>query len=557
MADVTQDFLRRKAAEISALRAISRAIGSALDLDTTLHLITNTTAEVMGMDSCSIYLRDPAGEYLVLKATTGLAPDAVGRARLRFGEGLTGWAAGEGKPVASSDAASDPRFVYLPETHEYNFRSLAAVPLVTAGKVIGAINVQTTAQHDYPDDELELLGVIADLAAGAIEKATLYDNMRRQIMELSTLAEVSQTVTSPLYLEEILRLILEMAARMLDAKTCSLMLIDETTGELVIAAAQSAGHAYLNRPRVKVGEGITGLVARQARAIAVFDVLAEPRFLAKEMAEQEGLRALLSVPLVVRDKAIGVVNCYKASPHRFTDAETTLLTTLANQTALAIENANLVVRSAVIREMHHRVKNNLQTIAMLLRLQLRDGREVSGREVLTETINRVLSIAAVHEILSVEGFRLINLRQLLERVADSVTHGMSRPGVSIDVSVRGDDIYLASQQATSLALAVNELLQNAFEHAFPQRTTGRIEIRVTQQETGLMLEVEDDGRGLPQKFDPTTGADLGLKIVHALVTEDLGGTLVFSGGAPHRTVPGGGGTRAVITIPRISGNARE
>ena len=557
MADVTQDFLRRKTAEISALRAISRAIGSALDLDTTLHLITKTTAEVMGMDSCSIYLLDPAGEYLVLKATTGLAPDAVGRARLRFGEGLTGWAAGKGKPVASSDAASDPRFVYLPETHEYNFRSLAAVPLVTAGKVIGAINVQTTAQHEYPDDELELLGVIADLAAGAIEKATLYDNMRRQIMELSTLAEVSQTVTSPLYLEEILRLILEMAARMLDAKMCSLMLIDETTGELVIAAAQSAGHAYLNRPRLKVGEGITGLVARQARAIAVFDVLAEPRFLAKEMAEQEGLRALLSVPLVVRDKAIGVVNCYKASPHRFTEAETTLLTTLANQTALAIENANLVVRSAVIREMHHRVKNNLQTIAMLLRLQLRDGREVSGREVLTETINRVLSIAAVHEILSVEGFRLINLRQLLERVADSVTHGMTRPGVSIDVSVRGDDIYLASQQATSLALAVNELLQNAFEHAFPQRTTGRIEIRVTQQETGLMLEVEDDGRGLPQKFDLTTGADLGLKIVHALVTEDLGGTLVFSGGAPHRTVPGGGGTHAVITIPRISGNARE
>src|SRR3989454_1178533 len=474
MADVTQEFLRRKTAEISALRAISRAIGSALDLDTTLHLITKTTAEVMGMDSCSIYLLDPAGEYLVLKATTGLAPDAVGRARLRFGEGLTGWAAGEGKPVASSDAASDPRFVYLPETHEYNFRSLAAVPLVTAGKVIGAINVQTTAQHEYPDDELELLGVIADLAAGAIEKATLYDNMRRQIMELSTLAEVSQAITSPLYLEEILRLILEMAARMLDAKTCSLMLVDEATGELGI-----------------------------------------------------------------------------------TDAETKLLTTLANQTALAIENANLVVRSAVIREMHHRVKNNLQTIAMLLRLQLRDGREVSGREVLTETINRVLSIAAVHEILSVEGFRLINLRQLLERVAGSVTHAMSRPGVQIDVAVRGDDVYLTSQQATSLALAVNELLQNAFEHAFLGRTTGRIEIRMAQQEASLILEGEDDGQGLPQRFDPTAGTDLGLKIVRALVTEDLGGTLVFSGGGGQHAAPGAAGTRAVITVPRIASNARE
>src|SRR5256886_1598915 len=265
MADVTQEFLKRKTADLSSRGAISRARGSALDLDTTLHLIPKTTAEVMGMDSCSIYLLDPSGELLVLKATTGLAPDAVGRARLRFGEGLTGWAAREGKLVAGSEPARVPGFVYLRETNEYNFRSLAAVPLLTAGKVIGAINVQTTAQHDYPPNELELLGVIADLAAGAIEKATLYDNMRRQIMELSTLAEVSQAITSPLYLEEILRLILEMAARMLDAKMCSLMLVDEATGELVIAAAQSAGQAYLNRPKLKVGEGKIGRASCRER----------------------------------------------------------------------------------------------------------------------------------------------------------------------------------------------------------------------------------------------------------------------------------------------------
>lgn len=546
MADITQELLKRKTAEISALREISRAIGSALDLDTTLHLITKTTAQVMGMDSCSIYLLDPTSEYLVLKATTGLAADAVGQARLRMGEGLTGWAAKEGRPVASSDAATDPRFVYLPETHEYRFRSLAAVPLMTAGKVLGAINVQTTAQHEYTEDELELLGVIADLAAGAIEKATLYDRMHRQIMELSTLAEVSQTLTSPLYLEEVLRLIVEMAARMLDAKTCSLMLIDEATGELAIAASQSAGAAYLNRPRLKVGDGITGQVAREGKLIAVPDVLEDPRFLAKDMAEQEGLRALLSVPLTVRDKVIGVFNCYKAKPHHFTDAEVKLLTTLANQTALAIENSTLVVRSAVIREMHHRVKNNLQTIAMLLRLQLRDGRAVSGREVLTETINRILSMAAVHEILSVEGFRLINLRQLLERVAENVTIAMNRPGLVLDVSVRGDDVYLATQQATSLALAVNELLQNAFEHAFPKRSSGRIEIRVMKRDAGLALEVEDDGRGLPEGFDPAGGTDLGLKIVRALVVEDLGGTLEFSGDV---------GTRAVIMIPLVEHRA--
>src|SRR5207247_8506529 len=114
------------------------------------------------------------------------------------------------------------------------------------------------------------------------------------------------------------------------------------------------------------------------------------------------VRSMLAVPLRVRDRTLGVVNCYTDRRHEFTQGEINLLQTLANQTALAIENAGLVVKSAMVREMHHRVKNNLQMIAMLLRLQLRDGREVSGREVLTETINRVLSIATVHEILAAE-----------------------------------------------------------------------------------------------------------------------------------------------------------
>lgn len=542
MTNHQQDALKRKAAEITALRAISQAIGAALDLDTTLHLITQATSEVMGMDSCSIYLLDPGKEYLVLKASTGLAEAAVGRARLRVGEGLTGWTVREGQPVSSSDAANDPRFVYLPETHEYHFRSLAAVPLVTAGRVLGAINVQTTTTHEYTPEEMELIGLIADLAAGAIEKATLYDSMRRQIMELSTLAKVSETVTSPLYLEEILHLIVEMAARMLDVKTCALMLIDADTGDLVISAAHSAGPAYLNRPHLKVGDGITGLVARTGKPICVVDVQHEPRFLSKEMAAQEGLRALLSVPLTVRDRVIGVFNCYKGQPYQFADSEIQLLTTLANQTALAIENANLVVRSAILREMHHRVKNNLQTIAMLLRLQLRDGREVSGREVLTETIQRILSIAAVHEMLSVEGFRLINLRQLLERVTQNLTHVMSRPAFQLTVAVRGDDVFLTSQQATSLALAVNELLQNAVEHAFPERSEGRVEIRLSRHDAGVVLEVEDDGQGVPAGFDPLTGEELGLKLVYALVTEDLGGSLRFVEGV---------GTTAIISIPKL------
>ncbi|MDR7484597.1 MAG: GAF domain-containing protein [Armatimonadota bacterium] len=538
-----RDRLERKEAEIRALRDISQAIGAALDLDETLHLITRKTAEVMGMDSCSIYLLDPAGESLVLRATTGLAPESIGRARLRFGEGLTGYAARSGSPVYSSDAASDPRFVYVPGTREYAFRSLLAVPLRSAGRTLGAMNVQTTAVHEYAPDEIELLSVIADLAAGAIEKATLYDNMRRQINELSTLAEASKTITSPLYLEEMLHLIVEMAAGMMDARLCSLMLLDEQTGELVLTASYRAGERYQTRPTLRAGEGIVGLVAQTGRPVAVADVLEDPRFVHKDMARAEGLRALLAVPLVVRERIIGVFNCYKDRPHQFTRDEISLVSTLANQTALAIENSSLIVRSAVVREMHHRVKNNLQTIAMLLRLQLRDGREVSGREVLTETINRILSIAAVHEILSVEGFRLINVRELLERVTQTVGQTMARPTLRVAVGIEGADLYMPSQQATSVALAVTELVQNAMEHAFADRSEGHIRILLSQTERDWIIEVSDDGVGLPSGVDPMATDNLGLKIVHALATEDLGGRFELQAG--------GAGTRAILTVPRV------
>jgi GAF domain-containing protein len=520
-----QHRLQRKAAEIAALREIGRAISQALDLDSTLALITRKTAEVMGMDSCSLYLLDPHREYLVLKATTGLAPDAVGRARLRLGEGLTGWAAKHGQPAWSSDAARDPRFVLLPETQEYRFRSLLAVPLTVGGRVLGAMNVQTRAEHEFQEEEIELLSLIADLAGGAIEKAQLYDHMRRQLHELRTLAELSQTLASPLYLEQVLQVIVEMAARMLDAQLVSLLLLDEETSTLRRAAAHPTDGRYTEREPIPFGEGIAGRVAATEEVEVVRDLVQDPRFYDPELAREQGLRSMVCVPLRVRDRTIGVLNCYRAQPHAFSAGDVSLLTTLATQTALAIENAHLVMRSAVVREMHHRVKNNLQTIAMLLRLQLGEDPEPRVREVLTETINRVLGIAAVHEILSLEGFRTVNLREVLDRVARAVVANMSPPHLALEVSVEGEDVYFPSQPATAVALVVTELVQNALEHAFRDRSRGRLTVRLGQTPTHVLLEVADDGRGLPPGFDPRASSELGLRIACTLVHEDLRGEL--------------------------------
>jgi uroporphyrinogen-III synthase len=169
--------VKKLQAQISALREITRAISAAWSLDQILALMTRKTARVMDVDSCSIYLLDDGGETLVLKATTGLAAEAVGHAHLKLGEGLTGHAAKIGKPIAASHASRDPRFKYLPETKETVFQSLLAVPLVSHSRVIGAVNVQTREGREYSPDEIELLSIIADVAAGELEKAVLYEEI--------------------------------------------------------------------------------------------------------------------------------------------------------------------------------------------------------------------------------------------------------------------------------------------------------------------------------------------------------------------------------------------
>ncbi len=528
--------VRQKTAQLAALREIGQAINAAWELDATLELMTRRTASVMGMDSCSIYLLDADAERLVLKATTGLAAGSVGLASLRLGEGLTGWAARAGEPVAVADAGRDPRFKFLPETEEARFQSLLAVPLVNQGRIIGAINVQTRVYHDFGPDEVELLSLIADLAAGALEKALLYEGMQRQIAELSALAELSETIVSPRYLDEMLEVVVDMAARVMHARLCSLLLLDETTGELVVRATERGSAAYRDKPPLRVGEGIVGLVAETGRPLVVLDVTADPRYRHAAIARLEGICSLLSVPLAVRERVIGVLNCYTAEPHRFTDEEVSLFSTLANQTALAIENARLVTNAAVVREMHHRIKNNLQSVAMLLRLQMGVVGALSPPQVLQDSINRVLSIAAVHEVLSQRGLRLVEIRDVLQRIGREVAQNMSRPDLKVDVIVEGDEALLPSQAATSLALVVNELLQNALEHAFVGRATGQVTISLERLPHELEIEVRDDGVGLPDSAD----RQLGLEIVENLVCEDLSGEW---------TMAADGGTVARIRVP--------
>jgi two-component sensor histidine kinase len=366
--------LKRKNAQLAAVREISRAIAEAQDLDSTLDLIARRTTEVMHVDSCSIYLYNPAQDKLVLAATTGLKKSGVGKLYLPYGVGLTGWAAMHREVVAATNAAADSRFHPLVGSGEGRFVSLMAMPLVNRNKIIGAANVQTVVGHEFNQEEIELFGFITELAAAALEKVQL-------------------------------------------------------------------------------------------------------------------------------------------------------------------------VHAAQVQEMHHRVKNNLQTIAMLLRLQMHQEKNLSPSDILNETINRVLSIAAVHEILSEAGTDEVEALELIRRVSGNIAANMINPAAKITVEVNGENITLPAKAGTSLALVANELLQNALEHGMAGRSLGRVTIDLTLKKGQIELTVTDDGHGLPPNFDMESNLGLGLEIVRESVVEDMGGTFDL------RPTGGGRGTTAHVTLP--------
>ncbi|MBL8055408.1 MAG: GAF domain-containing protein [Anaerolineales bacterium] len=527
---------------LAGLREIARALSAAWDVDTTLDLIARKTTQVMRVDSCSIYLLDPAGETLWLRASTGLAKKALGLGALKMGQGLTGWAAQHGVPVAVRDAQADPRFHYVPWTEEEAFQSLLAVPLINRERIIGAMNVQTRDSRDFAPEAVELAALISDLAAGALDRALLYDHMDRQIAELSTLARVSETVNSPLYLDEMLNLVVEMAAKVMGTPVCTLRLLDEEQDELVVRAAQSSLAGYAPKPPLKRGEGINGLVVQERRPITAADVRTDPRFPFRAAAEREGLVSMLAVPLIVRERVIGVLNCFTTEPHTFTEKEIALFSTLANQTALAIENSQLVTNAAVVREMHHRVRNNLQTVAMLLRLQAGQSglHPRDAASAVQIAVNRIQSIAAVHEVLAQQGYRLVDVKEVAERLARLTGQSLLRPDLAVAIHVEGDTVVLPSRPATSLALVINELLQNALEHAFVGRTQGEVAILFGHSPDAHVIEVADDGVGLPDDLP----ASLGLEIIEALVRDDLHGQIEFLRRPAPET-----GTLVVVRIP--------
>jgi len=346
-----QQVLCERTEEFRVLRQIIEAVNSTLDLQAVPQQILELVSQVTAADACLLYLLDESGQSLVLQASKPTHPQNIGRITLRIGEGLTGWVAKERRPVAiGRKAYDDPRFKLFQQLPEDRYEAFLSVPIATRDRLVGVINVQHREPHRHKAETVALVETIGKLVGGAIANARLYQAARQRRRELETLARVSEAVVSERYLDEILQLIVTVTAELMGSKICSLMLLDEAKQVLVIKATQALSPAYRNKPPIQVGQSVSGQAVKERRPISVMDVTTNNGYMFPEIAKREGLRSLLSVPMLVEERPIGVINSYTSQEHAFSDDEIRVLSTIANQAAAAIERTRLIDEAVSARE---------------------------------------------------------------------------------------------------------------------------------------------------------------------------------------------------------------
>jgi signal transduction protein with GAF and PtsI domain len=214
--------------------------------------------------------------------------------------------------------------------------------------------------------------------------------------QIEALSEISKVITSERYLDDILKLIVIVTAKVMNSKICSLMLLDEKTNTLQIRATQSMHEEYIKKPPLKLGEGIAGKVAKENKPMVVYDVRKEEEYKYKDIAKKAGIVSLLSVPLAVKGKVIGVLNLYTSRPHKFTKTEIDMLTAVANQAAIAIENAQLLVKTKLIQE-ELETRKKVERAKGILMKRLNLGEEEAYRLIQKYSMDKQKSMKEIAE----------------------------------------------------------------------------------------------------------------------------------------------------------------
>ena len=524
---------QRRLTEMSDLTWVSSRVASTLDPDSIAQTVSHAAADVLGAARVALFLTDEEGEFVPLpKGQVGFDSENTHHLPPLGHLGAEALAAQAARAV--SDAAEEERTADA-LVEWMHATSVLCAPMIAPQGLRGVFVVADDSPRVFGLHTVTLLSTYANQAALAFQGALLYQRAVQHLRRLSKLGELSDALASLEDPRQTADLTLKAAIELLDAPVGLIWLLDPEAEELELKATHGLWPGEWAMQRLKPGEGLAGMAAQSGRPFLSADITRDGRFLYRREARQKGLGAAVAAPLISRGRTVGVLNLYRKSPNRFSEEDKRLLMSLANLAAVSIENANLARAAqqrtefvaAMMTEVNHRMRNSLQSVAGLLRMELERPQARSAEEVVRRAIAHVQAVAAVHEVMREQDVPFVDMKEAAQRVVHA-TRGLLRDA-SVDIQVTGTRVLLPSQKAISVALILNEVTDNALRHGLAGRLNGRISISLAEVGGEVVLQVHDDGVGMRGPIHPEEGRGLGLKIVQGLVEQELGGTVEFEG----------------------------
>jgi len=519
---------REDASIIDALYRISSLVGQTEEPGEALPLIIAEIIRMTGAHSASIALINPDTNCLEIEVFEGL-PNQTGNLQLQLGEGVTGWVALHGKPLVVDDVRQDPRYYNLKES----IRSEMAVPMEVEGIIIGVINVDSEETGAFTEQDLKVLSLLTNETSKVISRLWLINQLKSQATQLESLVGMGRQLVTSRDLSGLLKQLTRQARNLMGCKLCALYMLDRESGMLTLRSLSGLPPEKLNRnEHLALEESSVGVAIQRRKQVEVLDLARTEEHHLTDLVQEEGLASLLATPLLYADEAIGVLNVYTDTRHRFNNDEKKILATLAGLGAVAIENSRLYARvfaseeslrkneklttlGLLAAEIAHEIRNPLTVIKLLFESLTLDVAEDDARQ----------------QDITVIGEQLRHLEEIVENVlgfgrnsgelnaADIITETLQlvrlkgeQAGVTLSFEPPAERIDAECNKGQLQQVMLN-LTLNAIE-AMP--AGGEVVITLRGDGKRAVVTISDTGSGVP--------ADIRERIFDSFLTARKGGT---------------------------------
>ncbi|MAF11446.1 hypothetical protein CMK11_13430 [Candidatus Poribacteria bacterium] len=543
------------------VEAIVRDIGFPLEPERMYSRVLDAALRLTRSDAGSLALVDDETRLLNIPATQGFSDETVRNLKIGVGEGVIGWVIENETPLIVPDTHEEPRFI----AGDIDVRSEMAIPIFLGDRVIGALDVNAMRRDAFGSEDAAAMLAFATQMAPRVQNARLFGETRQRADALHALFEIGKLVSETLDIDRLMERIVEHAVHIMDARIAALTLLSDDEMFLITSAVAGEGHEYAAKPPLRVHESLIGEAIITRRPLIVDDVQKDSRYQFVHIARNQGLRSLLAVPMMFRDKVLGVISIYKGHLHVFKSEEIGITKSLADQAAIAIRNAMLydgmMTLEAQVRRLEkvgtageiavgfaHEVRNPLTVVKMLL--DSVEDLTAEDREVIKAEVDRMGAIT--EQYLKFARPIELSLEPVMPQdVVDGslrlLEHRLTRHGVEVETEYPSAPVAILGSESHLEQVFVN-LFMNAMD-AMPRG--GVLSVVVGGGRRHVAVTVEDTGAGIPpaildRLFEPfntskDAGMGLGLSIVHRIVRDHHGQI--------HVDTREGEGTRFTIRFP--------